>query len=130
MAPLFWVVLAIPALLGAEASVQPVEHMKLCSDRCDSDCKMYDVPVGECFSPSRLFPGDAQWGDGQGQASGFGGSAGTPPWQRSKTPGPASKQADGCRSPLKIAEPRGSGHGVLSRIHSGSSASDGIGAVQ
>ena len=64
MAPLFWVVLAIPALLGAEASVQPVEHMKLCSDRCDSDCKMYDVPVGECFSPSRLFPGDAQWGDG------------------------------------------------------------------
>ena len=39
-------------------------------------------------------------------------------------------KGDGCRSPLKIAEPRGSGHGVLSRIHSGSSASDGIGAVQ
>ena len=34
------------------------------------------------------------------------------------------------QSLVKIAEPRGSGHGVLSRIHSGSSASDGIGAVQ
>ena len=59
-------------LLAASAlqSVDPVvalgrrvETMRLCRDRCSDDCKTYTVPVGECFSPPRLFPGDPQWGD-------------------------------------------------------------------
>ena len=48
--------------LGAPAS--RVENMTLCNDHCHSDdCLSYAVPLGECFSPPQLWPGDPQWGE-------------------------------------------------------------------
>ena len=42
-----------------------VENMTLCGPTeppCGVDCKSYSVPLSRCFSPSKIFPGDAQWG--------------------------------------------------------------------
>ena len=39
--------------------------MTLCaggSEPCTTDCKAYLLPIGACFSPPALFPGDEQWG--------------------------------------------------------------------
>lgn len=38
------------------------ETMTLCGDKCESDCKVYSPPTGECYSPPVLWPGDPQWG--------------------------------------------------------------------
>ena len=34
----------------------------MCKHKCDSDCKAYTLPVSQCYSPPKLFPGDPQWG--------------------------------------------------------------------
>jgi hypothetical protein len=43
--------------------VTSYENMTLCHDRCVSGCVSYRVPLGTCFSPPQLWPGDPQWGD-------------------------------------------------------------------
>ena len=37
-------------------------NMTVCAVRCSLDCKTYRLPLMQCFSPPRLFPGDPQWG--------------------------------------------------------------------
>ncbi len=42
-----------------------MEVMTLCGPAappCSTDCKEYEIPLSQCFSPSALFPGDEQWG--------------------------------------------------------------------
>ena len=43
--------------------VTSYENMTLCHDNCVSGCVSYLVPLGTCFSPPQLWPGDPQWGD-------------------------------------------------------------------
>ena len=38
------------------------ESMEVCSGKCSGDCKVYRPPVGACYSPPLLWPGDVQWG--------------------------------------------------------------------
>eukprot|EP00312_Isochrysidales_sp_CCMP1244_P039941 CAMPEP_0202756294 /NCGR_PEP_ID=MMETSP1388-20130828/15602_1 /ASSEMBLY_ACC=CAM_ASM_000864 /TAXON_ID=37098 /ORGANISM="Isochrysis sp, Strain CCMP1244" /LENGTH=115 /DNA_ID=CAMNT_0049424145 /DNA_START=11 /DNA_END=355 /DNA_ORIENTATION=+ len=38
--------------------------MTVCRSSCSVDCKSYDLPLGVCYSPPLLFPGDPQWGAG------------------------------------------------------------------
>lgn len=38
------------------------EKMIVCSGKCTSDCKAYSPPLGICYSPPKLWPGDVQWG--------------------------------------------------------------------
>lgn len=51
------------ASLG-ETAVAPAWHegMELCSGKCEVNCKTYRPPVGACYSPPLLWPGDTQWG--------------------------------------------------------------------
>ena len=40
------------------------ENMTLCRDFCGgADCVSYDVPLGTCFSPRKLWPNDPSWGE-------------------------------------------------------------------
>eukprot|EP00729_Bicosta_minor_P019101 gene19101-322_t len=41
-----------------------VENMTTCSNKCDSGCRTYMIPLETCFSPAKLFPGDDTWGAG------------------------------------------------------------------
>ena len=36
--------------------------MHACAQTCLTDCKDYTTPLRTCYSPSKLFPGDIQWG--------------------------------------------------------------------
>ena len=49
--------------LAALASSGWTEEMIVCAGKCTSDCRTYRPPVGRCFQPQRLWPGDEQWGD-------------------------------------------------------------------
>jgi hypothetical protein len=46
---------------GANPEVFRALNQTLCSDKCTSGCKVYRSPLG-CYSPSKLWPGDPQWG--------------------------------------------------------------------
>lgn len=38
-------------------------NMTLCKDFCEHGCKSYRTPLGECFNPQTMFPGDSSWGE-------------------------------------------------------------------
>eukprot|EP01051_Picozoa_sp_SAG22_P001045 SAG22_NODE_36_length_27184_cov_65.870076_12_plen_211_part_00 len=38
------------------------ENMTVCTDKCSTGCKTYSPPLGKCYSPPKLWPGDVQWG--------------------------------------------------------------------
>ena len=35
----------------------------LCKDFCTTSCISYRTPLGECYNPQKMFPGDASWGE-------------------------------------------------------------------
>jgi hypothetical protein len=43
-------------------SEHTLSEQTLCKDKCKTDCKAYRIPIGKCFNPNTLFPGDSQWG--------------------------------------------------------------------
>lgn len=47
---------------GTMHSGREMENMTVCTGHCVGDCKTYGIPIGHCFSPAKLFPGDTQWG--------------------------------------------------------------------
>jgi hypothetical protein len=38
-------------------------HTELCADKCQSDCRSYQTPLGSCYNPQILFPNDVSWAD-------------------------------------------------------------------
>jgi hypothetical protein len=38
-------------------------HTELCADKCRSDCRSYQTPLGSCYNPQVLFPKDVSWAD-------------------------------------------------------------------
>jgi hypothetical protein len=54
---------------GQIAALQSIEdghrhlNMTLCKDFCKNGCLSYRTPLGECFNPQKMFPGDISWGE-------------------------------------------------------------------
>jgi hypothetical protein len=62
---LFLWLLLVAATAAAEIEkVAPVAHEKMttCTGKCAGNCKVYEPPVGRCYSPPKLWPRDPQWG--------------------------------------------------------------------
>jgi hypothetical protein len=38
-------------------------NMTLCEDFCKKGCMSYRTPLGECYNPQKMFPGDISWGE-------------------------------------------------------------------
>ena len=52
-----WLLLSVLSFVG---TLEASELMTLCKNKCEGDCKVYEVPAAKCFSPKKLFPGDPQ----------------------------------------------------------------------
>mmetsp|Transcript_23201 Transcript_23201/g.72597 ORF Transcript_23201/g.72597 Transcript_23201/m.72597 type:complete len:292 (-) Transcript_23201:14-889(-) len=48
--------------LDAAAGAARTLNTTMYADECESDPKVYTTPLGACYSPPTLFPGDDQWG--------------------------------------------------------------------
>jgi hypothetical protein len=47
-----------------DASSRHHLNMTLCNDFCKNGCISYRTPLGTCYNPQEMFPGDPSWGDG------------------------------------------------------------------
>ncbi len=51
----------VAATVVAASTSHVAETLTLCEQKCAGACFVYHVPVGSCFEPQKLWPGDAQW---------------------------------------------------------------------
>eukprot|EP00591_Stephanopyxis_turris_P007749 CAMPEP_0195518512 /NCGR_PEP_ID=MMETSP0794_2-20130614/13039_1 /TAXON_ID=515487 /ORGANISM="Stephanopyxis turris, Strain CCMP 815" /LENGTH=195 /DNA_ID=CAMNT_0040647489 /DNA_START=103 /DNA_END=690 /DNA_ORIENTATION=- len=56
---------AASPLLKRISSKKVTKHIQttMCEGKCEKGCVTYITPLGECYSPSQMFPGDPSWGD-------------------------------------------------------------------